>query len=99
MIRRRYILRWYHLGLTRTVGTDFDWFINTNSEQFRRSLNGSNMGLGIGVFAYGAGSNKNATRIASYHYDPAPNLATLEILQALSLSDLASAKDCSSTPS
>ena len=45
------------IGQTRTVGTDFDWFINTNSGNFVKAST-TPPGTGIGVFAYGAGSIK-----------------------------------------
>lgn len=76
------------IGQTRTVGTDFDWFINTSSGNFvKASL--APVGGGISVFAQGAGSGKNASRIATYHIGPALNLATLEGLQATLLSEIA----------
>ena len=76
------------IGQTRTVGTDFDWFINTNSGNFVKAST-TPPGTGISVFAYGAGSNKNASRIATYHYGPALNLATLEGLQDTLISEIA----------
>ena len=76
------------IGQTRTVGTDFDWFINTNSGNFVKASTTA-FGQGISVFAQGAGSGKNASRIATYHYGPALNLATLEGLQDTLLSEIA----------
>ena len=76
------------IGQTRTVGTDFDWFINTNSGNFVKAST-TPPGTGISVFSYGAGSNKNASRIATYHYGPALNLATLEGLQDTLISEIA----------
>jgi hypothetical protein len=76
------------IGQTRTVGTDFDWFINTNSGNFVK-VSLAPTGLGISVFAYGAGVGPNASRIAAYHYGPALNLATLEALQSTLLTEIA----------
>ena len=76
------------IGQTRTVGTDFDWFINTNSGNFVKAST-TPPGTGIGVFSYGAGFNKNASRIATYHYGTALNLATLEGLQDTLISEIA----------
>jgi hypothetical protein len=76
------------IGQTRTVGTDFDWFINTNSGNFVKAST-TPLGQGISVFAYGAGVGPNASRIATYHYGPALNLATLKGLQATLLSEIA----------
>ena len=76
------------IGQTRTVGTDFDWFINTNSGNFVKAST-TPPGTGISVFSYGAGFNKNASRIATYHYGPALNLATLEGLQDTLISEIA----------
>jgi hypothetical protein len=76
------------IGQTRTVGTDFDWFINTNSGNFVKASTAP-LGLGISVFAYGAGTNPNASRIATYHYGPALNLATLQALQSTLLTEIA----------
>jgi len=76
------------IGQTRTVGTDFDWFINTNSGNFVKASTTA-LGQNIGVFSYGAGLSKNASRIATYHYGPALNLATLQALQSTLLSEIA----------
>ena len=76
------------IGQTRTVSTDFDWFINTNSGNFVKAST-TPPGTGIGVFSYGAGFNKNASRIATYHYGTALNLATLEGLQDTLISEIA----------
>jgi len=76
------------IGQTRTVGTDFDWFINTNSGNFVKASTAP-LGLDIGVFSYGAGNSKNASRIATYHYGPALDLATLEGLQATLITEIA----------
>ena len=76
------------IGQTRTVGTDFDWFINTNSGNFVKAST-TPPGTGIGVFSYGSGFNKNASRIATYHYGTALNLATLEGLQDTLISEIA----------
>jgi hypothetical protein len=78
------------IGQTRTVGTDFDWFINTNSGNFVKASIAP-VGQGISVFAYDAGTNPNASRIATYHVGPALNLATLEGLQETLLSEVAAA--------
>jgi len=76
------------IGQTRTVGTDFDWFINTNSGNFVKASIAPT-GSGISVFAWGTGNAKNASRIATYHVGPALNLATLEGLQDTLLSEIA----------
>lgn len=76
------------IGQTRTVGTDFDWFINTNSGNFVKASIAPT-GSGISVFAWGTGNAKNASRIATYHVGPALNLATLEGLQETLLSEIA----------
>ncbi len=76
------------IGQVRTVGTEYDWFINTNSGNFvKASL--APTGLGISVFAYSAGTSPNASRIATYHYGPALDLATLQGLQATLLAEIA----------
>jgi hypothetical protein len=76
------------IGQTRTVGTDFDWFINTNSGNFVK-VSTAPSGLGISVFAQGAGLGENASRIATYHVGLALNLATLQALQSTLLSEIA----------
>ena len=76
------------IGQTRTVGTDFDWFINTNSGNFVKASIAP-VGQGISVFAYGAGTNPNSSRIATYHVGPALNLSTLQGLQETLLAEIA----------
>jgi hypothetical protein len=76
------------IGQTRTVGTEFDYLVNTTSgTALKDSL--APLGAAISVFGYSAGSNLNASRIATYHYGPALNLATLEGLQATLLAEIA----------
>jgi len=76
------------IGQTRTVGTDFDWFINTNSGNFVKASIAP-IGDGISVFAWDAGNSKNASRIATYHVGLALNLATLQGLQDTLISEIA----------
>ena len=69
------------IGQVRTVGTEYDYLINTTSgTALKDSI--APTGSGISVFAWSAGNAKNASRIATYHYGPALDLATLEALQA-----------------
>ena len=75
------------IGQTRTVGTEYDYLINTTSgTALKASLTPA--GIGVSVFAWNTGNSKNASRIATYHYGPALNLATLEALQATLLSEV-----------
>jgi hypothetical protein len=76
------------IGQTRTVSTDFDWFINTNSGNFVKASIAPT-GAGISVFGYAAGTNPNASRIATYHVGSALNLSTLQGLQKTLLAEIA----------
>jgi len=76
------------IGQVRTVGTEYDYLINTTSgTALKDSI--APTGAGISVFAYSAGTNPNASRIATYHYGPALDLATLQGLQATLLAEIA----------
>ena len=66
------------IGQTRTVGTDFDWFINTNSGNFVKASTTPPGHRHWCIFVMVRVLGKNASRIATYHYGPALNLATLE---------------------
>ena len=78
------------VGISRDNASDFDWSYETSGTQLNTSTDsGSN--IDIKVFAGEDGNNATAARLATYHIGPALNLATLEGLQDILLSEVAAA--------
>ena len=69
------------IGQTRIVGTGFDYLINGVSGSFTRDSIAP-VASGMSVFKDQAFNRYSDSRLATYHYGPALNLATLEALQA-----------------
>ena len=76
-------------GTSRDNGSDYD-LQNGSTLTTTSLLTSGTVGSGsIAVFASGTGAGKTPNRIATYHYGPALDLATLEGLQATLITEIA----------
>ena len=76
------------IGQNRTAGTGFDYLINGVSGSFTKASLAP-ASFGMSVFKDQAFNRYSNSRLATYHYGPALNLATLESLQATLMSEIA----------